>query len=303
MELFKKIVESLSDGVYFVDEDRRITFWNKAAEQISGYPAAEVVGSHCYHNILAHVDDRGNNLCQRGCPLSKTLRDGRFRQEEIYLHHKDGHRVPVSTRVTPIRNEEGRIVGAVEVFIDNSPKAAIEARLRELETLALLDPVTRLANRRYVERELERFIREMVRRRLGVGVLFLGVDAFERIRLEHGDEAGHRILRVIAETFVRNARPFDLFGYWEEGLFVGLVRNVHSNALFNIAENLRILVEKSFFMEGDVLVHSTLSVGGTLLHPEETGENVLARARQLMEESRQAGANRVTIDLKILPVD
>jgi len=302
MELFKAIVESLSDGVYFVDQERRIIFWNKAAEEISGYSAAEVMGSHCYHNILTHIDARGKNLCQEGCPLSKTLSDGRFRQEEIYLHHKDGHRVPVSTRVTPVRDDEGRIVGAVEVFVDNSPREAIATRIRELEALALIDPVTRLANRRYLERELDRFLREMVRRRLGVGILFLHVDAYERIRAEHGTDAGKRILRVVAETFVRNARPFDLFGHWEEGLFVGFIRNVHSHALFNIAENMRMLVEKSFFLEGDTLVHSTLSIGATMLHPEDTAEAALGRARRLMEESRHAKGNRVTIDLKVVPV-
>lgn len=299
----EKILQSLSDGVYFVDTDRRITFWNKAAERITGYTASEVEGSCCHSNILAHVDGRGNNLCQKGCPLSKTLADGRFRQEEIFLHHKDGHRLPVSTRVTPVRDDEGRIVGAVEVFVDNSPKAAIEVRLRELEALALLDPVTKLANRRYLERELDRFLREMVRRRLGVGILFLGVDAYEKIRTQYGPAAGDRILGVIAETFVNNARPFDLFGHWEEGLFVGLIRNVRSNALFNLAENMRMLVEKSFYLEGEALVHSTLSIGATMLYPEDSGDDALERARGLMEESRRSGMNRVSIDLKLTPVD
>jgi PAS domain S-box-containing protein len=53
---YAKIFESLNDGLYFVDRDRVITYWNKAAEKISGFTAEEVVGRPCSDNILNHVD-------------------------------------------------------------------------------------------------------------------------------------------------------------------------------------------------------------------------------------------------------
>ena len=44
--MFKNIVDNIYEGVYFVDLERRITYWNRGAERITGYSAAEVVGRH-----------------------------------------------------------------------------------------------------------------------------------------------------------------------------------------------------------------------------------------------------------------
>lgn len=54
---FDDLLLSLQDGVYFLDHDRRITFWNPAAERITGFSADDVVGSRCSDNILIHGDD------------------------------------------------------------------------------------------------------------------------------------------------------------------------------------------------------------------------------------------------------
>ena len=59
----KDILDNLSDGVYFVDPERRITYWNKGAERITGYPAGRVIGSFCHDNILNHVTENGVQLC------------------------------------------------------------------------------------------------------------------------------------------------------------------------------------------------------------------------------------------------
>ena len=93
---YERIVENLHDGLYFVDQDRIITYWNKAAEQISGFAAEEVLGKSCSDNILTHVDSEGNRLCTEMCPLAATIADGTYRETEIYMHHKSGHRIPVS---------------------------------------------------------------------------------------------------------------------------------------------------------------------------------------------------------------
>ena len=118
--LYHAILDNLYDGVYFVDRDRKITYWNKGAERITGYPAAEVVGSRCFDNILMHVDGHGTLLCKELCPLAATMLDGVERTADVYLQHKDGHRVSVNVRITPLRNEGGAVTGGVEVFTDNS---------------------------------------------------------------------------------------------------------------------------------------------------------------------------------------
>ena len=145
---FERVIENLHDGLYFVDRDGVITYWNKAAEKISGFTASEVVGKSCSDNILTHIDGDGNHLCTGMCPLKTTIADGMPREAEIYMHHKEGHRIPVSVRVSTLTDKNGNTIGGIELFTDISNQTANELRVKELEKLALLDNLTQLANRK-----------------------------------------------------------------------------------------------------------------------------------------------------------
>ena len=57
-----EILENLHDGVYFVDNQRTIRYWNRAAAEITGFTAEEVVGRSCFDNLLQHVDGAGCSL-------------------------------------------------------------------------------------------------------------------------------------------------------------------------------------------------------------------------------------------------
>jgi PAS domain S-box-containing protein len=162
-QFFRELVENLYDGVYFVDPERRITYRNRGAERISGFAAQEVMGTHCSDEILRHVDDAGTRLCQHGCPVSATLADGEVREADVYLHHKEGHRVPVRVRVAPIRDSTGRISGAVEVFSENSATIAVLQRIKELRTMAYVDKLTGLASRVFTEITLRARLEERER--------------------------------------------------------------------------------------------------------------------------------------------
>jgi PAS domain S-box-containing protein len=133
---YKDLLDNMYDGLYVVDRDRKIIYWNKAAEQITGFKAVDVVGSHCFDNILIHVDGHGMNLCKGMCPLAATIKDGVPRKTEVYLHHRDGHRVPVSVRVTPRHDQNGNIIGGIELFSDLSNGEALRLWIAELEELA-----------------------------------------------------------------------------------------------------------------------------------------------------------------------
>ncbi|HUW64690.1 MAG TPA: PAS domain-containing protein [Spirochaetia bacterium] len=123
-EFYAKILDNIHDGVYFIGLDRSIGYWNRGAERLTGYKSAEVVGSRCQENILMHVDRHGKNLCLTSCPAWETIHDGKTRELGAFLHHKEGHRVPVMIRVSPVTDASGQIIGAVEIFSDNSQMLA-----------------------------------------------------------------------------------------------------------------------------------------------------------------------------------
>ena len=114
-----ELVKNLLDGVFYVDLERKITFWNRSAERISGYAAEDVIGMTCCDKMLECVTSDGSRLCDENCPLAATMQDETARELNIYLHHKKGHRVPVTVRTSVLRGEDAETAGCIETFVES----------------------------------------------------------------------------------------------------------------------------------------------------------------------------------------
>jgi diguanylate cyclase (GGDEF)-like protein/PAS domain S-box-containing protein len=294
---YRNLLDNLYDGVYFVDRNRTITYWNKGAEKLSGFAAGEVIGSCCHQNILLHMDSQGRLLCREGCPLAATMEDGTERQAEIFMRHKEGHRLPVLVRVAPIQDAEGRITGAVEIFSDNSARMADLQKIEELQQQAFFDPLTALANRRYLELTLQTRLEEMGRYGWRFGVLFFDVDHFKCINDRYGHETGDAALKMVAKTLAYCSRSFDTVGRWGGEEFVAIVVGVDEKDMLATAERYRQVVAHSSLGVGEETVRMTVSIGATLATPGDTADALVRRADGLMYRSKQAGRNCVTGDL------
>lgn len=292
---YRLIVDSLYDGLYLVDRNRVITYWNKAAEKITGFSAEDVIGKSCADHILTHVNAEGNNLCLGLCPLAESISDGRSREAEVYLHHKSGHRIPVLVRVSAIRDQSGDIVGGVELFSDISSKAANELRIKELEKLAFLDNLTQLANRHYLNRELELRFEEYKRYSVPFGVLLMDIDFFKKFNDNYGHDVGDMVLKTVANTCISHSRPFDLYGRWGGEEFLCIIRNVNSKDLELMANRLRVLIENSYIIYNQEKLKVTISTGATTALAEDNLDSILKRADTLLYASKNGGRNMVTL--------
>ena len=291
---YKELLDNLYDGVYFVDNERKITYWNNGAERLTGYAATEAVGRHCFENFLVHVDEGGCALCVSGCPLASTIADGQRREGEVYLRHKLGHRVPVSVRAAPIVNEAGHIIGAVEVFSDVSAKKYIERRAGELANLAYRDVLTGIPNRRYVELKVQQAIQEAEEFGRGVGLLMIDVDHFKQVNDTYGHAIGDDALRAVCNTLTHNLRPGDTVGRWGGEEFLVIVTEVTSTTFMAFAERCRMLIAESAIPVGDRHIRITVSLGATLMKQGDYDQSVIKRADELMYTSKTSGRNRTT---------
>lgn len=294
-DFYRDLLDNLYDGIYFVDRDRRITYWNKGSERLTGCKSSEVVGTRCSDNILMHINDEGINLCEGQCPLSETMADGRPREAEVYLHHKDGHRLPVLIRVSPIQDSSGQVIGAVEIFSDNSHAVAARKRIEELHEMALLDHLTRIVNRRFIEMTLQAKLVELQRYGYPFGILFIDIDHFKKINDTYGHDVGDRVLKMVANTLVKNARLFDHVGRWGGEEFLSIIINVNKNQLYSIANRFRLLIEQSAFTIKSDFIRVTVSIGGTIADPNDTVDKIIERADQQMYQSKISGRNCVSI--------
>src|SRR6266850_2157150 len=178
---YKEILDNLDEGVYVLDLQRNISYWNHGAERITGYTSSEVLGKGCRDNILRDVSEDGMSLCNGQFPVVHAITDGKSREAQAHLHHKDGRHLPVLVRSTPLRDANQRIIGAVEIFSESPPKHSELENLKKISQMALLCPLTSLGNRRWAELSLRAQLDEMGRYGWSFGLLFVDVDQFKQI--------------------------------------------------------------------------------------------------------------------------
>lgn len=294
-DFYKDLIDNLYDGVYFVDRDRTITYWNKGAERITGYSAAHVIGRRCRDNLLNHVNANGIQLCLNHCPLAAVMEDGHPREAEVYLHHADGHRLPVLVRASAMRDSDGNIVGAVETFSSNASVINARRRISEMDQLARTDPLTRLGNRHHIEGRIRAVIAEFEKEQSMVGLLFMDIDHFKRVNDSYGHAVGDLALCMVANTIRHALRTTDTVGRWGGEEFVVILYDIYDeNTLQATAEKIRSLIQTSRLDTGNDSLAVTASIGATRLYSDDTPESLIRRADGLMYRSKQAGGNRVT---------
>jgi len=292
---YETLLDNLLDGVYAVDLNRRIYYWNRGAEKLTGYSRAEVLGRSCSDNLLMHIDDAGHQMCLGSCPPARTLDDGLDRQACVFLKHRSGYRRPVKVMVAPVRDSSGVIVGAIEVFSDNNAEVQAEKTIRDLRKALLLDPLTEMSNRRSVEINLHSRLAEKRRYGRDFGVLLADIDHFKAINDRWGHEVGDAVLRMVSRTLLNASRVSDCVGRWGGEEFVCLVHCDTAAELLAAAERLRQFVSQSQFELESQTISVTISVGGLLAASECTAEMLIQAADQQMYLSKQRGRNRVTI--------
>ena len=148
----KVILDSLSDGVYVCDLDRRIMYWSKSAERITGWSAKDVVGRHCSDNILSHIDKDGHRLCGKEyCPLHRAMITATRSKGSllVYALGKDGRRIPMLVSVAPLHNDSGDVIGGIETFQDASAMVHDYERAKTIQQLALQNDLPRDARIRF----------------------------------------------------------------------------------------------------------------------------------------------------------
>lgn len=284
---------SAPDAMYVLDTDRRIVAWNDQAEAITGYQPGDVVGRVCSQRLLNHVDDAGVSLCGTRCPLRLTMLDGVSRQATVFVHHRDGHLVPVEVRSAVLRGPGGVVVGAVESFRDAAPAVERELRIRELEDLASHDPLTGVGNRRAMDGLLAAYLHEQEAGGARFAAMVLDLDRFKRVNDRHGHAVGDRVLRASAVT-MQGGTTGDVVRYGGEEFLVLVPVDDEADAL-RIADTLRRLVAAVRVPARGGVVTVTVSVGVALSVRDDTAEGLLARADRALLAAKTAGRDRVLL--------
>lgn len=295
-DFWKTVLDNLHDGVFFVDRERRISYWNKGAEQITGFSGKEMVGSLCWKSVQEHMDGAAIMWGQElGAESDPTKELELYHREEISFLHREGHRIPLITRTAVIRDFRFEITGAVILFSDNRAIVEAHERIDRLETMALLDTLTQLGNRKFAEAQIQRCLDEFYRYGWPFGLVFVCVDDFERLRETEGERVADRAIKILARTIEGNVRSSDILCRWDADQLSLILLNMTPDNIVPTATKLLTLAESSAVKTSTGPRNLTVSIGATLASEVDNLNSLVSRAQAMMEQSTKEGGNLVSV--------
>ena len=293
--IYQTVLDGLETGVYIVDRDRRIRFWNEGAEQITGYLRQDVVGRLLRDHLLINRDDAKDLDSDPDDPIGIAFRDGRPSIRELSILHKDGYRVPIVLRTNPIRNNHGAVVGAAESFEKNRSASELNRRQTGFADFGCLDEVTGVAAQSFMNTQLRENLITFNEHNIPFGILLIKVDHMDEFRTSRGPGVVPTILRIIAQSVENCVRPTDLVGCWGENQFMAILSECRESEVALVGERVRRMISRSEIEWWGDKFSMTSPVGGAGCRTGDTVESLLARAETSLKESIGKGGNCVTV--------
>lgn len=282
-EMVEAALDVYPEGLALLDHEDRVVFWNRAAELMTGYPGAEVVGRRLPDSLEPLAGGRD-------CEMHGEPRNGPQpgRGSLVHAQHKLGRDVPAIARRVVLRDGMGARMGTAAVFHPGELLAALpHGETSDVDEVR--QSQAELKDR--LETEYEMFVHEGV----PLAVLWIVVDQGQELRKTHGARACETMLEKVERTLANGLRPGDEVGRWGDDEFLVLSHESSSEALQDHARVLAALARTADFRWWGDRVSLTVSIGAAQAERDEPLADLLERARDGMQESNQAGGNRVKL--------
>lgn len=283
-EVLRLITSAAQDAIIMVDNDGKVTFWNKAAEKMFGYSSEEMQGMYP-HDLVApqhyHEQQRaGFSLFAHsgeGGLINKTT--------EVEALRKDGTSFFAELSLSSVK-----IMGkwhGIGIARDITDRKRAEEKLK---LQATTDTLTGIANRRLFNTFLETEMRRAARHHLPLAVMLVDIDYFKQINDAYGHQVGDDVLVELTRLVSGKIRAHDLFARWGGEEFVILSPNSNAENMRLLAEKLRAAVEMHDFSD---ISRVTCSFGLTEYRTGDSAEDFIGRADACLYRAKERGRNRI----------
>jgi diguanylate cyclase (GGDEF)-like protein/PAS domain S-box-containing protein len=279
----RMIVDSMDQGLLIVERCGRIQYANPACDRYLGYASEELVG-HSLAELLASQDAHPD-----GCSAMEAAGHG---TREVLIRHRDGGLRAMDLTMTPMHAADGQFVALLHDITHH--KQSEDA----LQRAAMLDPLTRIANRRHFDAFLEKEWQRAIRNAQPLSLVVLDVDHFKLYNDTLGHAAGDLCLQKVAQALQAHAlRPTDLAARYGGEEFVLLFGETPQDAAARLAEAIRTTVEALQLPNprSPTSPWLTVSVGVATIVPTQLDqiEQLFVCADRAMYAAKEGGRNRV----------
>jgi diguanylate cyclase (GGDEF)-like protein/PAS domain S-box-containing protein len=280
--LLEAALDSLPDGIAISGLEGRVTFWNRAAEAITGHPGASLTGQPVRQALETLI---------MGGAREWTVQTGMVapagRWSLVHVRHRLGHELPALTRTLVLRDALGSRIGTAVVF---HPAERLEALPHgECGENSGVE-----ASQADLEDRLGSEFEDFTLGHLPFGVLWINVDQAHELRKTHGGRACEAMLEKVGHTLANGLRPSEALGRWGDDEFLVISHERTPEMLAGHAQALAGLARTADFRWWGDRVSLTVSIGAAQADEDGTLAELLERARTAMLASIHAGGNHAT---------
>ena len=287
---YRELIDNTADAVVAINCRQTLVFANRAAEDLFGYHAKDILGKKL--DILlpssfrqvhaAYVDGFANS--------SINAQYMGNRKGQVVGCHADGRDLKLGATIVRIQNGKETLFAAIMRDIGWQVEL-----VDKLTDMAREDPLTRLLNRRSFEKLAKAEEKRAKRDNTSLSFLFIDIDHFKDVNDKHGHGAGDVVLKELGRIAGQSLRGMDLICRWGGEEFVGILPNTDSDGAKAVAERIRCAIEDSrFILPSGASISVTVSIG--MSHAEGDAVNVNAqieKADKALYAAKLVGRNRV----------
>ena len=287
-----KLLESMHDGVVFVDTESKILLWNRAAERLTGITNRSVLERRWDPELIELWDEEKNPITTNDCPLAKAVMTGTQSLRRLTVKGHNGNRLAVDAHMVPVVGQEGARFGAALLLHDASSKEVLEERVVTLHRKATQDPLTKVANRAEFDRCLNEMVVSHLSRGAACSLIVCDIDRFKSINDNFGHQAGDEALVSFAKLLRNLCTTGDLVARYGGEEFIMICADSANATTTEKAEEIRLALQcmRHPCLNG----HSfTASFGVTELQLGDTPETIFNRADRALLKAKDLGRNRV----------
>lgn len=285
------VFSHMREGVVCVDRQLRVTSWNSAVETMTGLNTSAMIGNTITPGVFRLVDATIGSVTDANCPFLRCLSGESF-QRSYQITGRSGREVEIEFTFHPIRSTNGQVLGAVALLHDDSAQMDLQRQLNDLYMMAILDPLTQVANRAEFERLLDDYVRSHHDANLKCSIIICDIDFFKGINDNYGHHIGDQALIAFAQLLKQFVRKNDFVARYGGEEFVILCGNCDEEAAVQRAEDIRFRLEKTpqSMLNGKCM---TASFGVSQLEDDDDSTTFFVRADHAMLKAKEMGRNRV----------
>jgi len=292
-ERLEGILSSVGEGVYGVDATGVITFINPMAKNILGYLDERSIIGQSAHTLFHYADKNGDKTTKETCEIHEAYKTGSILEKsEIVFWHSSGNPIVTEFTIVPLRIA-GKLEGSVIAFEDISQRKLLE---EELLWQANHDSLTKLHNRFYFEKELDKELKYVKRNNTSSALLYLDLDRFKYINDTAGHTAGDCLLLEVSQLLQFRSRESDLLARIGGDEFAIILRNIGNENILPAAEDIRKIMQDYNFQYAGKNYKVNCSIGISYLdkYVSSTDES-LANADLACNIAKRKGRNQTHI--------